>query len=107
MHELGINLSYTVESSFWSYSTDKKSKKIFDENAFMRAGADLLSGIFNVTFTTQKLQALNKTMLQFLTQKNTRLPGTVLVKKDAFLETLRPILKDIYTQVKKRFANAM
>ena len=69
MHELGINLCYTVECSFWSYTTDKNTKKIFDENAFMKAGADLLSGIFNVTFTTQKLQALNRSMLQFLGEK--------------------------------------
>lgn len=57
--ELGIDLSYTVESSFYSYDTvDKNGDKkqcILNETSFMKAGADLLTGIFNITFTTQKL----------------------------------------------------
>ena len=67
--ELGIDLSYTIESSFWGYKLIKGGKSnriVFEENTFMKAGADLLSGIFNVTFATQKLQAMNKTILQFM-----------------------------------------
>ena len=70
VNELGIDLSYTIESSFYSYPTvDKSGNKkqaILTEISFMKAGAELLTAIFNVTFTTQKLQAMNKSLLQYL-----------------------------------------
>lgn len=82
--ELGIELSYTIESGFSTYTCSdgkfKGQKFPLDEDAFMRAGADLLSGIFNVTFVSLKLQAMNKTILQFLSQKKNRVTGTAVVK---------------------------
>lgn len=67
MAELGIELSYTVESSFWCYRSSgisqKQSRKLMTQDTYLKAGADLLSGVFNVTFTTQKLQAMKKSML--------------------------------------------
>lgn len=41
-------------------------------------------------------------MIQFLTQKKTRIPGMVIVKQDAFLERLRPLYKSIFNNVKKK-----
>ena len=73
----------------------------------MRAGADLLSGIYNVTFISLKLQAMNKTMLQFLTQKKNRVNGTALLKHDPFLENHRSLLKGIFLNVKRKFAKIM
>ena len=59
--ELGIDLSYTVESSFYSHpilhDQGQRQKGVLDRAAMMKAGSDLLMGIYNVTFTTQKLQA--------------------------------------------------
>lgn len=66
LYELGIELSYTIECSFWQYITKQKQKvkrDTLNESALMQAGADLLTGIYNVTFTTLKLKALNKSML--------------------------------------------
>ena len=54
--ELGIDLSYTIESSFYSYpiitETGQRKKGLMNYNSMMKAGFDLLQGIFNVTFTT-------------------------------------------------------
>ena len=70
----------------------------------MQAGADLLSGIFNVTFTVQKLQIMNKTLLQYITQQK---PTRQNSKPDPFLESMRPLFKGIYTKVKKKFDRVM
>lgn len=70
----------------------------------MQAGADLLSGIFNVTFTVQKLQAMNKTLLQYITQQK---PARQNSKPDPFLESMRPLFKGIYTKVKKKLDRVM
>ena len=67
LRELDIPLSYTIEASFWAFPQKKQSKSskktTFDENSFMQAGAHLLSGIFNVTLTVQKLHAMQKPLL--------------------------------------------
>ena len=56
----------------------------------MKAGSDLLLGIYNVTFTTQKLQAQNKTLLQFLGMDKMMAPAPPS-KRDPFLEAFRPL----------------
>ena len=67
----------------------------------MKAGAELLQAIFSVTFTTQKLLAMKKSLIQFLTTNNShKIPDTALNKKDPFLENLRPLFTSIYKNVK-------
>jgi len=55
--ELGIDQSYTVESSFFCYSVPNKAgvRKPLTQKTFVRAGADLLQGVYTITFTTLKL----------------------------------------------------
>ena len=77
-NELGIDLSYTVESSFYAYpdtawSPDGEQRRQspptmapLDHAALVRAGSDLLEGIYRVTFLTQKLEAGNQVLSQVL-----------------------------------------
>ena len=57
--ELGIRLSYTIESSFYSYplilDNGNHLKGMLNQEAMEKAGIDLLKGIQSVALTIQKI----------------------------------------------------
>ena len=72
-NELGVDLSYTIESSFYAYPDRSKGPDgarrqdspplaPLDHAALVKAGNDLLQGIYEVTFLTQKLEASNQVL---------------------------------------------
>ena len=82
-NEMGIDLSYTVESSFYAYPDKDKildgirnhnSRALapLDHAALVKAGNDLLQGIYKVTFLTQKLEASNQVLSQVLSASTGR-----------------------------------
>ena len=75
-NELGIDLSYTIESSFHGFPDKSKSQfglSPLDRAALLEAGDDLLKIIHKITFLTQKLEAGNQVLSKALSASTIRL----------------------------------